>query len=285
MRHISLTAAIIASAIAFVQTASAAPRSPPVDDWTGWYAGLNLGGVGGGNPVSTTASNSEYCSTCGHALTTANASIAGATGDFPVATDGFIGGIQFGYNWQLADRWIAGFEADFQGFAGANGSNNTSSYAAVSDFAGHGVSTELSAIKEIDFLGTVRGRLGYLIKPRLLVFGTGGFAYGYVNTSTTISQHLVGTFGGVQTDFGVDTTVSRMLGGWAAGGGFELMLTSNWTAKIEYLYYDLGVSSSGQITDRITIPSPPATYYFVNDVQSSTRFNGNIVRIGFNYRF
>jgi outer membrane immunogenic protein len=143
----------------------------------------------------------------------------------------------------------------------------------------------LSVTKSIDFLGTVRGRLGYLVKPRLLVFGTGGFAFGHVNSSTNISQHLVGPFGGVQKDFGADYSVSKMLGGWIVGGGFEWMFAPNWTAKIEYLYYDLGVTSSGQIADPFTIPSPPTTYYFVNDVQTTTRFNGNIVRVGLNYRF
>ena len=77
-----------------------------------------------------------------------------------------------------------------------------------------------------------------------------------------------------------------MQGGWTLGGGFELMFASNWTAKVEYLHYDLGsVTSHGQIADRIVSPSPPTTYYFVNDVQSSTRFNGDIVRVGLNYRF
>ncbi len=284
MRRWCLTAAIVISATAFAQTASAA--SQPVQSWAGWYAGLNMGGNWGGDPVSTSAGNSQYCSTCGHALATANASIEGATGTFPVNTDGFIGGIQFGYNWQLANRWIAGFEADMQGFAGANGSSNTSSSASVSGFAGHSVYTDLSVTKSIDFLGTVRGRLGYLVKPRLLVFGTGGFAYGHVSTKTNISQYLVGTFGGVATSFGADFSAYKMLGGWTLGGGFEWMFASNWTAKIEYLYYDLGsMTSSGQLADPITIPSPPATYYFVNDVQSTTRFNGNIVRVGLNYRF
>lgn len=285
MRRLSLTAVIVASTIAFAQMASAAPPSPPADGWAGWYAGLNVGGAWGGNPVSTTASNSEYCSACGHALETANASIEGATGEFPVNADGFIGGIQFGYNWQLANRWIAGFEADLEGFAGANGSNTTSSSASVSGFAGHAVATDLSVTKSIDFLGTVRGRLGYLVKPRLLVFGTGGFAYGHVSARTNISQHLIGTFGGVATSFGADLSVYKMLAGWTVGGGFEWMFVPNWTVKVEYLYYDLGVTSGGLIADPITVPSPPTTYYFVNNVQSSTRFNGNIVRFGLSYHF
>ena len=202
-------------------------------------------------------------------------------------TDGFIGGVQFGYNWQLADRWVAGFEADLQGLAGANSSNSRSSSADVSGFAGHGVDTGLSVTKGIDFLGTVRGRLGFLVKPNLLVFGTGGFAYGHVKSSLAISQNFTGTgLGSLDTSIGTALNTSRMQGGWTLGGGFEWMFASKWTAKIEYLHYDLGsVTSHGQIADRIVSPAPPTPYYFVNDVQSTTRFNGNIVRVGLNYHF
>ena len=289
MRRLFLTAAFVVSAIIYAHMALAAPPSPPVYDWTGWYAGLNAGGTWGDNPVSTGASNAEYCpsGSCGHALDFANASIDGATGEFPLRTDGFIGGGQFGYSWKIVSRWIAGFEADFQGLAGAGNSSATSASSDVSGFAGHSVGMVWSASKSIDFLGTVRGRLGYLVEPRLLVFGTGGFAYGHVNSSLAISQNLNGSgLGGLEASYGTALNTSKMLGGWTLGGGFEWMFASNWTAKVEYLHYDLGsVTSYGQIADRITTPSPPTTYYFVNDVQSTTRFYGDIVRVGLNYRF
>jgi outer membrane immunogenic protein len=287
MHRLSVAAVVVASIFTFMQTASAAP--PPVHGWTGWYIGVNAGGNWGGDPVSTSASNSQYCppGSCGKALAFANASIDGATGAFPVRTDGLIGGVQFGYNWQLADRWVAGFEADLQGLAGANGSNSRSSSADVSGFAGHSVGTDLLTSKSIDFLGTVRGRLGFLVKPNLLVFGTGGFAYGHVKSSLAISQSLIGTgLGNFEPSFGTASNTSRMQGGWTLGAGFEWMFASNWTAKVEYLHYDLGsVTSYARIGDRIVSPSPPTTYYFVNDVQSTTRFYGDIVRVGLNYRF
>lgn len=281
MRRLPLTAVIVATAMAFAPIGPAALA----DSWTGWYIGLNAGGVWGGNPVSTGASTNEYCPTCAHALDFANASIDGATGMFPVRTDGFIGGGQFGYNWQLADRWVAGFEADFQGLAGAGNSGTRSSSADVANFANHSVTTDLSVSKRIDFLATVRGRLGFLVMPNLLVFGTGGFAYGHVNLDTTISQGVVGSgIGSLQTSIGTASNTSRMQGGWTLGGGFEWMFASNWTAKVEYLHYDLGsVTSYGQIVDIFN--GGAVTTLFVNDVQSTTRFYGDIVRVGLNYRF
>ncbi|MCF8477023.1 MAG: outer membrane beta-barrel protein [Pseudolabrys sp.] len=285
MRGFFIRVAVVTSAIAFTQVASAAP--PQVPGWTGWYAGLNAGGNWGGGSVSASASNSQYCSICGHSVEYANASIQGAAGEFPGRTDGFIGGGQFGYNWKIASRWIAGIEADFHGLAGAGTSSATSASFDVAGFAGHSVVTDLLVSKSIDFLGTVRGRLGYLVEQRLLVFGTGGFAYCHVKSSLTISQNLTGSgLGALETNPATASNVSRMQAGWTLSGGFEWLFASNWTAKVEYLYYDLGrVSYGGQIADRIVSPAPPTPYYFVNDVRATTRFNGNIVRAGLNYHF
>lgn len=194
MLRLVIAVAILASLITTVRMASAAPSSPSAYSWTGWYAGFNAGGNWGGDPVHTVASNSQYCpsGSCGYALATADASIQGTTGELP-GKAGFAGGGQLGYNWQLVNRWVAGLEADVQGLATvAGGSNSRYSSVAVSGFAGQSVATDLSVAKRIDFLGTVRGRVGYLVRPRLLVFGTGGFAYGYVKSHTSISQNLVG---------------------------------------------------------------------------------------------
>lgn len=284
MHRLSVAAAIVASTVTFQMASAASPA--PVYRWTGWYAGLNAGGIWGGDPVNTSASTSQFCPGCGHALDFANASIEGATGKFPVSVDAFIGGGQFGYNWLLANGWVAGFEADVQGLAG-DGSTSRSSAAPVPNFADHSVGTELSVKKSIDFLGTVRGRLGYQVMPSLLVFGTGGFGYGHVNSTTTISQYLTGNgLGALQPSLGTNSSVSKMRGGWTLGGGFEWMFAPNWSAKGEYLYYDLGSASYGsQLAEGFGPGGGPAPYYFVNDVRTTTRFNGNIVRAGVNYHY
>jgi outer membrane immunogenic protein len=70
--------------------------------------------------------------------------------------------------------------------------------------------------------------------------------------------------------------------GWTAGGGLEWLFAPNWSAKAEYLYYDLGAVTYGG--------SPIATFtggalFTLNALQSSTRFNGHVVRAGLNYHF
>ena len=74
-----------------------------------------------------------------------------------------------------------------------------------------------SANANLSWFGTVRGRLGYLITPTLLIYGTGGFAYGQVDAWGFSSTHT----------------------GWTAGGGVEWMFAPHWSAKVEYLYVNL----------------------------------------------
>jgi hypothetical protein len=123
---------------------------------------------------------------------------------------------------------------------------------------------------------------GWLAWPSLLVYGTGGLAYGEVKAHTTINQAQVVPLGSVVSNFGASSSISQIRTGWTAGGGFELMLAQNWSAKIEYLYYDLGTGTSNALlVDPSTTPIP----FFTNNVQTTTHFNGNIVRVGLNYQF
>ncbi|MBM3564345.1 MAG: porin family protein, partial [Alphaproteobacteria bacterium] len=148
----------------------------------------------------------------------------------------------------------------------------------------------LTTSKRLDYIGTVRGRLGWLFTPTLLAYGTGGLAYGGVSVSTSIAQfnndcaQFPGAcISGAAFSSGAfsDTRV-----GWTVGGGLEWMFWPNWSAKVEYLYYDLGnVSySAGALT---TLGNTIFAGSVVAGVvsQTQTRFNGNIVRAGVNYHF
>ena len=146
------------------------------------------------------------------------------------------------------------------------------------------MTTDLSATKEIDYLGTVRGRLGWLASPTLLFYGTGGLAYGGVKASTNATSTLNGYGPGVLLTPSTSSGISQTRIGWTAGGGFEWMFVPGWSVMLEYLYYDLGtVTYSSQMVDPLT--GFPVPNYFVNNVQTSTRFNGNIVRAGVNWHF
>ena len=104
---------------------------------------------------------------------------------------------------------VLGIEADIQG-AGIDAS---------STYAGKAYSSEL------DYFGTVRGRIGYAF-DRALVYGTGGFAYGGLKKSSNAT--------GTVESF--DSTAT----GWVVGGGLEYKITPVWSVKAEYQYIDLG---------------------------------------------
>jgi opacity protein-like surface antigen len=169
---------------------------PPVYTWTGLYVGINAGYTwSNSDSVATSAINTQFCGgfCSGGGLASAVASAASATGataTLPAKFEGFIGGGQIGYNYQFYNSWLVGLEADIQGVAG---NNNGATLVSVTTLTGiplpdHSIGTTLSVSRRLDYLGTVRERLGFLLTPTLLVYGTGGLAYGGVNSSTSINQ-------------------------------------------------------------------------------------------------
>src|SRR6185312_14587303 len=90
--------------------------------------------------------------------------------------------------------------------------------------------------KSIDWFGTVRGRVGFLVTPQWLLYGTGGLAYGETKSSFTTTDLTGGCVpNGTLCATGASSGVST---GWTAGAGAEAMLAPNWSAKVEYLYVD-----------------------------------------------
>ena len=90
--------------------------------------------------------------------------------------------------------------------------------------------------------GTVRARAGYLVTPTLLAYVTGGLAYGQTNVNAAMFS--VDTAGVVPPETG-GTSYGSVHAGWTAGAGVEWMFLPNWSAKLEYLYYDLGAPPLG----------------------------------------
>lgn len=264
------------------------PPPPPPPLWTGFYVGLNAGGTWSNSNNISYASFPGGCNPgfLGCAAVPSSSQLLAAVSSGNIGSGnqgGFIGGGQVGYNWQFYNSFLVGIEADIQGVAGSR--NNTTSTAALQNpnFTNLLVQTT-SVSRSLDYIGTVRGRLGWLATPTLLVYGTGGLAYGGVSLN----------YGSVGTELRDATLPNSYFSaaafsdtrvGWTAGGGVEWMFWPNWSAKVEYLYYDLGratVAASPLINVGTTIPG--ATYSSAFP-QVTTRFNGNIVRAGLNYHF
>jgi len=237
-----------------------APMQPPAAvgaaDWTGFYVGANAGwswldsadaGIGGSSIITISQ-------------TAVPPTVPFAVGLRP---DGFLGGVQIGYNYQFAPQWLMGVEADFD-FANVKDSNT------VGLPAGIPPTVATSASENIKWFGTFRGRLGWLANPNLLLFGTGGLAYGRVDYSGNIVE-----FPGLAPGRMFAASSSPTKVGWTVGAGAEWMFAKKWSVKAEYLYFDLG---SETLTGPQTNPVDPtqfATYSF------NTR--GSIARVGINF--
>ncbi len=265
-----------------------APTAPPL--WAGAYVGLNAGGTfgAGAAPHAQTWNLAQPVSNAGTALTAlASGSATGAS-----ANAGFIGGGQIGYNWQIALRGVAlvtGVEADIQGVAASAGGANRWT-AANTDYFGQPVSlfSTPRGSANLTYIGTVRGRLGVTVTPTLLVYGTGGLAYGGVNASMQNSQLWV-TTGGPKAGYnsailgGSSSGATRV--GWTAGGGVEWMFLPNWSAKAEYLYYDLGNVTGAFVSNYYGVGGFAGNSGVQNATSYTARASGNIARLGVNYHF
>jgi outer membrane immunogenic protein len=238
----------LACVLVFCQTAPAADSAPSFN-WTGPYAGFHLG-YGWGD--ADTSMN----------FLPVPASIYPPGSTLSPHPSGIVGGAQAGYNYQMG-CFVVGIEADFSG----SGMSGTQSVSPIPGYA-FGV---VSAHENTNWFGTLRPRLGYTVKPNVLIYATGGLAYGDVSYRAN-ANFIPGGVGTEQYPVSLSTTNV----GWALGGGVEYAFSKCWTVKAEYLYMDLGSESA--IVSPIS-PNPPYQTGF------SWQTTANIFQIGVNYKF
>jgi outer membrane immunogenic protein len=308
---VAILALTRAAALAADMPVKAAPSAPAsAYPWTGFYVGGNVGGSWGNAPTNI----------AGSATTVALPDVGGGFPGNNVAfadsntarLNGLIGGGQIGYNYQFSPTWVLGFEADIQG-SGERGSNafadpfsTTVCTIATAGpppacLAAPGTLNATAATAydaRVSWFGTVRGRLGFLIGDQVLLYGTGGLAYGRVGVSgitnvsgTEITNGFPATI--AVTPAATAFTQSRINAGFAAGAGiegkFSYLLPAGWTWKLEYLYVNLGsLDTAGPFPGAfVPIPGSPflATSPFAGAISTHTNFTDNIVRVGLNYKF
>ncbi len=205
-----------------------ADYAPPPFSWTGLYMGANVGyGWGAGDKVG---------------ITDALGVPPGYQGDAgKLYTDGVFGGAQFGYNYQ-AGRFVMGFEADIQ----ASDLNDRLTGVTPTGYV-------VAASSDINYFGTVRGRLGFAAGPALF-YATGGWAWADVDYKLTTA--------------GVSLADTSFKSGYTVGGGVEYAFARNWTTKVEYQYLDFGKS-----------PLAGA------GISTNEKLDAHTVRMGLNYKF
>ena len=245
----ALAVALVGQAAAADLPVGPAYRAPPVligYNWNGVYVGANIGWSGAQSNVSWTPNLTAF-PVDGTAIAAASTN--------RLTSNSVTGSAQAGYNWQ-AGNFLAGLEGDIS-FMGNNATFATSPLAGIAG-------TSLSESAQMNWLVTVRPRVGYAW-DNWLFYATGGWALGKVTfTDAVVTAALVP----------IGTTLQRDKSGYAAGAGVEYGIAGGWSAKLEYLYVNLG-SVNGFMQGAV-----PSTLIGINHDMVD-----NIVRVGINYRF
>jgi len=231
---LTTTALVAFAAVGSAGAADLPVKAPPVAPimapaWTGFYVGGALGGKWA-DTTWTTTSTSDLPGT-----------IVDASSPRDYRPSGFRGGAYAGYNWQIT-HWVVGLEADL---AWADNAVTVAGLPGCSILCfpgapGPGVDT--SSVK-MGWDAGARARLGYLVAPDLLIYGTGGVAWQKIETSGTCQHSTADPQCTVAPGNPFDTqTNSKTLTGWTIGGGLERMYRS-WILRGEYRFSQFGNSN------------------------------------------
>jgi outer membrane immunogenic protein len=239
----------------------------PVFSWTGCYIGGHVGGGWGRKDISIP-----------NLATAAEIPPSEVTFSVPPVRDdtsGFLGGGQVGCNYQFATNWVIGIEGDGSA-ADIHGDVTPPPVTFVNPpggpFPPGPVPITSSFHAQTDWLASVTGRLGYAAGP-WLVYAKGGVAWAgdkYAADIPIFQEHL---------------GASQTRTGWTVGGGVEWAFLTNWSAKLEYDFYDFGAHSvtlTGFFpgVGPSTFPSGPIAVPGVDIKQTIS-----VVKFGINYRF
>ena len=184
-----------------------------------------------------------------------------------MGSNGFHGNGRLGYNWQSGSL-VTGIEANL-GYANSSKSISyiPGTFSAIDPQPGDSMSTKLG------WDGSIRGRLGGLLTPELLVYGTGGVAF----QAATVSASCSGVTSHWCT-FSHNESVSKTLTGWTLGAGAEAMLTAHWVARVEYSHADFGKFSNSFLLG-------PAGFAGIDQINGSSKITTDNVSLGLSYKF
>jgi len=226
---------------------------PPAYSWTGFYLGGHAGAGWGNHDGSAVAITGTG--------TTAASGVVGSESNV-----GFIGGAQGGFNYALTPNWMLGVEGDFTWT-----DISTSQSAGLLTAGGVAVPGSVAFTRDLNWLASVRGRLGYTW-DRFMVYGTGGAAWADYDGTAFATLATGAVAGGSVSD--------KTRSGWVAGGGVEWAIPSfwfagDWTARVEYLHYDFSSDSPSAVF----VPGPGTATFSFGDPTV------DVVRAGLSYKF
>lgn len=222
----------------------AGPAAAFTDDWSGFYIGAYLGG--------TWQSGSDW--------TYFNPNNGASFSLTPGSKLAAAGGLQGGYDWQLASRWLVGIEGDISGTS----LDQTRTVPTI----GTGSFATMSATSPS--LESVRGRVGFIGWRKTLFYFTGGAAW----ANGDYGGHITRIIGA--STFVADAASTTTKPGWVLEGGAEWMINPHVTLGLEYFYYGLG-------DEALTGAISPGNFLPVTFTWSN--YNVEVVRARLSYKF
>ncbi len=275
----SLLASIAVLAALSITTADAADKkkakpvaaaAPPViaaakkHNWTGVYAGMNAGAA-----WNSTSTKFEYSAEINQ-----NVAPRILPGKLISHKSGFTGGAQIGYNHQI-DQYVFGLEIDFQNIGKNKKAFSSNGHHANGD--PNLITTSVNSGAE--WLGTSRLRAGYTF-DEILVYATGGLAFGSAKNVVIVDGVSTPVYANDGKYFTASKSETKW--GWALGIGTEYAVTKNISIKAEYLHYDLGASKASYNPTELAVQ---AGFTNIRQGTSKIKIDGDIIRIGLNYKF
>ena len=267
---------VLAAALSVVQSAAAADMPvkamplkafAPSFSWTGFYAGVHAG-WGSNDPTGTST------------VSAAGATVL--TASHGLDANGPLFGGHIGYNWQINPTLVIGIEGDITG----TGIKASSAQAASCLAAGNcvppsstpGVLTAMS--QDVNWLATIRGRLGTTWWGPGMLYVTGGVAWANVDMKANAGDAATVCAGGNNNGCAFPAASNTTKTGFAVGAGYETALAGNWTVRAEYLYYNFGgetLTTAGTPAANCSFSPCTATYTFPD-------LNIHTVRVALTYK-
>ncbi len=187
----------------------------------------------------------------------------------------FRGGPYAGYNWQFGPQWVAGVE---ENWAWANQSKSVSGAFYPGGALGFIPETPNASFSvQTTWDASVRGRVGYLVTPDVLIYSTGGAAWMHVQANSTCPTGVGQACSpGAAVPAVITDSTTRL--GWTIGGGIEAHLWGNWLVRGEYRYTDYGTWTNNDLR---TFELAATTLA----VADSVRLKTNTTMLGLAYHF
>lgn len=242
----------VATAADLPRKAPIAPPPAPAYTWTGCYIGANVGGA-------WSRQNGDFA---------AVPAVLQSPGTINLDDSSVIGGVHLGCNYQFDPKFVIGVEGDW------SWTDLKASGSAPNIFSLNGLPEPTGGItmsSNTKWIASLRGRLGWVVVPQVMIYGTGGVAW----AKTDYAGFDAATVGNGFTTVALNDTKA----GWVVGGGAEYMLTPNWLVRAEYLYYQFdGANVVGN-----AVPGSGAVGPFAAFNWSDLKVNE--VRVGLSYKF